>query len=465
MWGRASMAAVLIVWASVFARCQGTEIESRPTETEVESMVSRATTWLWYQRDQDAGWFNNTHWVLLALRLANLSRADNNPSSVSVELQLSNKQLELEIVVLLWRHREIGFSETNLARYTLALSALCMDPRQFHGHDLIGTLQHHEPPVDYDFALTTLAACSAQAHIRKRQIRRLLDITNAVQYHNIDTIAMVVLALRCIIQDHRHRNLGHFVRKPAMSLTKRQRVDGSFGDLRTTALAMQALKQVENEPLDNWNRSSALSWLITRQQADGSFDQDVYLTAQIILGIIPKSLINIRSLNCRLSNNTLPGLTPNNNFNDNLISSSTTKNVETNTSAYGSTASKLPTQTTSPHHQLVNVSYTLWVGTNETYHLTVTAPKNETFYGVMLLAAEISPHFQFSASEWPNGHYVHTLAGYKEEPMSYHYWLLYRLTSPPDLSSPPGNQLVAPGGVDDLEISEGEYYLFWYKKL
>lgn len=98
---------------------------------------------------------------------------------------------------------------------------------------------------------------------------------------------------------------------------------------------------------------------------------------------------------------------------------------------------------------LVNVSYTLWVGSNvnETYNLTVTAPKNETFYGVMLLAAEMSPHFQFTASEWPNGHYVHTLAGYKEEPMSYHYWLLYRLPSPPEPSSPPGNQLVAPGGT------------------
>lgn len=98
---------------------------------------------------------------------------------------------------------------------------------------------------------------------------------------------------------------------------------------------------------------------------------------------------------------------------------------------------------------MVNVSYTLWVGSNvnETYNLTVTAPKNETFYGVMLLAAEMSSHFQFTASEWPNGHYVHTLAGYKEEPMSYHYWLLYRLPSPPEPSSPPGNQLVAPGGT------------------
>lgn len=107
----------------------------------------------------------------------------------------------------------------------------------------------------------------------------------------------------------------------------------------------------------------------------------------------------------------------------------------------------LTTGTTAP--MFVNVSYTLWVGSNvnETYNLTVTAPKNETFYSVMLLAASMSPHFQFTASEWPNGHYVHTLAGYKEEPMSYHYWLLYRLPSPPEPSSPPGNQLVAPGGM------------------
>lgn len=104
---------------------------------------------------------------------------------------------------------------------------------------------------------------------------------------------------------------------------------------------------------------------------------------------------------------------------------------------------------------MVNVSYTLWVGSNvnETYNLTVIAPKNETFYEVMLLAAEMSPHFQFVASEWPNGHYVHTIVGYKEEPMSYHYWLLYRLPSPPDPSSPPGNQLVAPGGTCDRRLA------------
>lgn len=64
----------------------------------------------------------------------------------------------------------------------------------------------------------------------------------------------------------------------------------------------------------------------------------------------------------------------------------------------------------------------------------------------MQMAMEQDPHFTFEASEWPNGHYVHTLAGYKEEPMGYHYWLLYRLPEVPDPSAPPANQLVAPVG-------------------
>lgn len=64
----------------------------------------------------------------------------------------------------------------------------------------------------------------------------------------------------------------------------------------------------------------------------------------------------------------------------------------------------------------------------------------------MQMAADQDPKFKFEASEWPNGHYVHTLAGHKEEPMGYHYWLLYRLPEIPDPVSPPGNQLVAPVG-------------------
>jgi len=36
-----------------------------------------------------------------------------------------------------------------------------------------------------DFAYSTLAACTARAHVRKKQIRRLLDIANTAKDHNI----------------------------------------------------------------------------------------------------------------------------------------------------------------------------------------------------------------------------------------------------------------------------------------
>lgn len=70
---------------------------------ETEVVLDKATAWLWGRRGKDAGWGNDTQRVLLALRLSNLSQDDNVPSQPSLELQLSGKQMELEIVLLLWR--------------------------------------------------------------------------------------------------------------------------------------------------------------------------------------------------------------------------------------------------------------------------------------------------------------------------------------------------------------------------
>ncbi|KAJ8668081.1 hypothetical protein QAD02_009744, partial [Eretmocerus hayati] len=468
------------------------------------SVLSRASSWLWSAREEDAGWANDTHRALLALRLSEL------PSSASPRLRLSAKQMELEVVLMLWRHRDLTNSALRLAGYSLALSSMCIDPRQFHGYDLVGALQHHDPASDYEFALGLLAACNAQAHVRKRQMRRLLDIAHSAHNHNIDTVAMSITTLRCIVQDHRHRNLQHFIRKPLLSLAQRQRRDGSFGDIRNTALALQALEEVENEPLDNWNRSAALNWLSSQQAEDGSFKGQIDLTADVVLGLAPTGLATIRVMDCSEKDNEededtaaatdMDAVKTSIPSESNIATSSSeaqptiatplnsgsammTSSGSSQTTTSSKIDSKIPLIATTTNStkktasetiligekqpQLVNVTYTLWVGSDvdEIYNLSLSAPKNETFYEVMVLAAQRSQNFQFSAYEWPNGHYVHTLAGYKEEPMSYHYWLLYRLPAPPEPSSPPGNQLVAPGGVDDLQISNGEHYLFWYKKL
>ena len=66
----------------------------------------------------------------------------------------------------------------------------------------------------------------------------------------------------------------------------------------------------------------------------------------------------------------------------------------------------------------ISYTYTLWVGSNvtEAFSLSLVSPKNTSFFRAMTQAAEIDPRFTFEAREWPNGHYVHTLAGMKEEP-------------------------------------------------
>lgn len=39
--------------------------------------------------------------------------------------------------------------------------------------------------------------------------------------------------------------------------------------------------------------------------------------------------------------------------------------------------------------------------------------------------------------------FTYILAGRKEEPRTYNYWLLYRLPELPDPSNQPGNQLIS----------------------
>lgn len=60
---------------------------------------------------------------------------------------------------------------------SISIGALCKDPKHFmHQHDLLSMLQHHESNDDQIFAISTLAVCSLGEHVRKRQIRQLIDI-------------------------------------------------------------------------------------------------------------------------------------------------------------------------------------------------------------------------------------------------------------------------------------------------
>ncbi|CAH4027980.1 uncharacterized protein CG3556 [Pieris brassicae] len=411
--------------------------------------IQKALQYLLQHRQPDWGWANDTHHVMLTLQLAN--NTGKEIEQQGMEMQLSAKQMEIEILLMMSKHHESPPPLGRLAAYTLALGALCKDPRSFHGRDLVSALLHREPPHDLEFAYATLAACSSAAHVRRRHIRRLLDIANAAADHSLDTISMVILALRCVVQDHRHRSLLHFVRRPMAGLARQQHPDGSFGSLTTTALAIQALEDSDSGPgaHQHWSLPAARKWLLERQEADGGWG-DVEKTAAAVAALTPASLAAVRPPHCS----------------DKLLDS---RHEPFENGGDGNLKVAYQSGHAGNESDARNVSftYTLWLGTNvtENYTLYMVAPRNVSFYHVMQMAAEQDPKFKFEASEWPNGHYVHTLAGHKEEPMGYHYWLLYRLPEVPDPASPPGNQLVAPVGVDDLLVEDGEHYLFWYKKL
>lgn len=70
----------------------------------------------------------------------------------------------------------------------------------------------------------------------------------------------------------------------------------------------------------------------------------------------------------------------------------------------------------------------------------------------MVQAADIDPRFSFEAREWPNGHYIHTIGDRQEDPTTFSYWLLYRLTNEPDPLKPPSNEFIKSVNLSLLRV-------------
>lgn len=76
---------------------------SRTTQTvEYETCIQKAIAWLITQREPNWGWRNDTPKVLVALQMAQSDELTGLLPN-QLETQLSSKQMEVEIVTLLWR--------------------------------------------------------------------------------------------------------------------------------------------------------------------------------------------------------------------------------------------------------------------------------------------------------------------------------------------------------------------------
>jgi hypothetical protein len=198
-------------------------------------------------------------------------------------------------------------------------------------------------------------------------------------------MAMVLLALRCIVTDHRHRHLQHFIRRPAKGLASLQGPKGSFGSLRSTALAIQALQDLELDPTGSWNRTAASDWILDRQRSDGGWTEEplqdgqdpsvgIGLTADIVLALGCKGLGAVRALQC-----------------DHVMQEPNGEPENGDTKLAQPVG--LPTSVEDTEAKNVTYTYTLWLESNitENYTLTLTSSKNTSFFKAMTQAAEQDP--------------------------------------------------------------------------
>jgi len=107
--------------------------------------LQRAIDWLTLQRGKDWGWGTGTDTAQAIVAM------EMTKTGGRLERELSAKQLEIELLARLWQHHDPdsvtlqqqddedeALTVANIATYSMALASACHDPRQFHGHDLIG---------------------------------------------------------------------------------------------------------------------------------------------------------------------------------------------------------------------------------------------------------------------------------------------------------------------------------------
>lgn len=435
----------------------GVAEDARPMDEEpllVLPAAARAVQWVIGQRKPDWGWGTDTAHTVLALRLANATWF----APTQLESQLAVKQLELELVLRLWKkgRHELPVTQGHLAVNVMALVALCRDPRSFYSKDLVSMLGHQAGQVDFEVAYTQLATCTAGQHVRKAKVRRLVDMISAHgKIHSLDTLSVVIMALRCIQHQRRH-DLHRYLDTALHALLKQQQPDGSFGgNLHTTALALQAM--LSSQLAGSWNATRAQQYALSHQRPDGSFGS-LFDTIAVLPLLGGRTLLDVALRRCP----SVEGDTV-----DSRDGPVDAFDLPDDTPPVPTGLPPRPDPANTTEEPQIQVTYVIWKGNNASlnYNLTLSVAPNTTFLEVMKTAAEMDERYVFSASHWGNGLYIHTLAGAKEQKLGYWYWLLFRLREPPIPGTKPDNKYIVGTGVQETIVQDGDIMLFWFHQI
>jgi prenyltransferase beta subunit len=118
---------------------------------------------------------------------------------------------------------------------------------------------------------------------------------------------MVSMATSCVAKSSgKYHHLAEYLDQPLNFIASHQLSDGSFGNIHTTTMAIQALQLVDTLHLSinrsvpltvTWKKQASVDWLRNNQRLDGSFG-DVFTTSQVLLALSHRGYATVNYNEC-----------------------------------------------------------------------------------------------------------------------------------------------------------------------
>ncbi|XP_067137473.1 uncharacterized protein CG3556-like [Centruroides vittatus] len=386
----------------------------------------KAKEWLMKQRKFDWSWGVHTHRAIIALSLSSESF-----NSSLVEDAFIIKQLQIQLSKEL-RNVE-SLPPYQIALYIQALLAICLDPRNFNGYNLLEELNKKIRHMDTVNTFLPLALCNARFKNDLLNLEFYKKIMTKSQHPKWeDAKAWLIMTFICSVQNV-IEDIGKNVTDFSFLISYIDEIgktlnnikEGSIQNIHSIAIVAQVLFSIEKirNVLNitdeiNWGKENTIKYLLHHQQKDGSFGN--IITTYLVLPVLfERSLLDLRYAKCNSDNFT--------------------QKID------------LENET-----QKVILNYSIWIGKKKEFNfkMMLKVPPKTSFYEIMHLASELNKNFRFRYFKYPDGIYVYSLAGIINEPESDESWQLYLLK---------GNKLEhIDESPDKIFPKDGDNFVYWY---
>ncbi|XP_055939070.1 cobalamin binding intrinsic factor-like isoform X2 [Argiope bruennichi] len=395
------------------------------TIKEVPEVIKNSVSWMKRKRVVFPGWKENTPRAVVALYLS--SAASFNGTVPEEELMA--KEIEFSLAISLLKP---SLTNSELSMFINALLVTCHNPRQFYGIDMVKRLKDQmEESGNFTHPLAYLTLCNANESWPLRANSDLDSILSSSSEYPFmkDLQAMAVMALSCNYSRYVNNMLSNqlldLYNKTIHHFKSLQTLDGSFGNVYTTALITQALFSSGEEHSRDWNLNATIKYLMKKL----NYSSVDFLATYLILPILnSKSLMDISYVNCS-ANPRKHGEDPFSEIADYLV----------------------PKQ---------RVQYSLYIGDEKpvTYSIPLNVPKNSTAFEVMEVAEAEDKKYKFEWKMTSGKLYVYEIAGIKNDPEAGKFWMLYK-----DFAMGSEALTHLTKGPNEIIIGYMEHLVWWYR--